>query len=117
MGPTAVDTTHAFDEAVRADREPFKVADLSLAGFGRARQLAEVLASDPALARARSAGGHTPLHAVREGPACAQMLDLLLDRGADLDAAAGDGATPLSAALERGDEELAALLRARSARE
>ena len=88
-----------------------------LAGFGRARQLAEVLASDPALARARSAGGHTPLHAVREGPACAQMLDLLLDRGADLDAAAGDGATPLSAALERGDEELAALLRARSARE
>ena len=35
MGPTAVDTTHAFDEAVRADREPFKVADLSLAAFGR----------------------------------------------------------------------------------
>ena len=35
MGPTAVDTTHAFDEAVRAGREPFKVADLSLAAFGR----------------------------------------------------------------------------------
>ena len=35
MGPTAVETTHAFDEAARADREPFKVADLSLAAFGR----------------------------------------------------------------------------------
>ena len=35
MGPTAAETTHAFDEAVRADRESFKVADLSLAAFGR----------------------------------------------------------------------------------
>ena len=35
MGPTAAETTHAFDEAVRAGREPFKVADLSLAAFGR----------------------------------------------------------------------------------
>ncbi len=35
MGPTAAETTHAFDEAVRAGRDPFKVADLSLAAFGR----------------------------------------------------------------------------------
>jgi adenosylhomocysteinase len=37
MGPTAVavEKMHAFDEAVQAGREPYKVADLSLAAFGR----------------------------------------------------------------------------------
>ena len=85
--------------------------------FGRAGQLADLLASDPALARARGAGGHTPVHAVKGGPAWAQVLDLLLAHGADIEAAANDGATPLSSALERGDEALAALLRARGARE
>ena len=35
MTATAVETMHAFDEAVRAEREPFRVADLSLAAFGR----------------------------------------------------------------------------------
>ena len=35
MGPTAVDKLHAFDEAVQAGREPYKVADLSLAAIGR----------------------------------------------------------------------------------
>ena len=35
MGPTVVEKGHAFDEAIGAGREPFKVADLSLATFGR----------------------------------------------------------------------------------
>ena len=35
MGPTVVEKGHAFDEATQAGREPFKVADLSLATFGR----------------------------------------------------------------------------------
>ena len=35
MGPTAVEKRHAFDESTDAGREPFKVADLSLASFGR----------------------------------------------------------------------------------
>ncbi len=35
MGPTAVEKGHAFDEATEAGREPFKVADLALASFGR----------------------------------------------------------------------------------
>ena len=100
------------DLLLEHSRDPFDLAD-----FGRASRLEEILASDPALARARGSGGHTPLHAVREGPACARILDLLLARGADIDAPADDGATPLSAALERGDEELAALLRGRGARE
>lgn len=88
-----------------------------LAAFGRPEQLAEVLAADPGQAKARGAGGHTLFHAVGAGDACEQLLDLLAAHGADIDAAANDGATPLSAALERGDRELAALLRARGARE
>ena len=35
MGPTAVEMGHVFDDALQAGREPFKVADLSLAAFGR----------------------------------------------------------------------------------
>ena len=35
MGPMAVEKGHAFDEATQAGREPYKVADLSLARFGR----------------------------------------------------------------------------------
>src|SRR5881409_2353018 len=33
--PATVDRIHAFDEARKAGREPFKVKDLSLAEFGR----------------------------------------------------------------------------------
>ena len=88
-----------------------------LAAWGRVEQLGEVLGSDPGLANARLAGGHTPVHGVTAGPEGEQVLDLLLAHGADIDGAADDGETPLSAALERGDEELAALLRSRGARE
>ena len=88
-----------------------------LAAFGRVSQLSEILAADPDLAKARGAGGHTLFHAVPAGSSCEQMLDLLLAHGADIDASANDGATPLSSALQRQDEELAALLRARGARE
>ncbi len=88
-----------------------------LAAFGRTEQLAEVVAADPEQARARGAGGHTLFHAVAAGSSCEQLLDLLAAHGADINAAANDGATPLSAAIERGDGELAALLRARGARD
>ena len=88
-----------------------------LAAWGRVEQLREVLKSDPALANARLPGGHTPVHGVAAGPEGEQVLDLLLAHGADIDGAADDGATPLSAAVERGDGELAALLKARGARE
>ena len=33
--PTAVREIHAFDEATKAGREPYKVKDLQLAEFGR----------------------------------------------------------------------------------
>ena len=87
-----------------------------LAAYGRVVQLGEILESDPALAKARLAGGHTPVHGVTATPEGKRVLDLLIACGADIDAAAADGATPLSAALARGEEELAALLRARGAR-
>ena len=35
MNPATKQDTHAFDAARKAGREPFKVADLSLAEFGR----------------------------------------------------------------------------------
>jgi adenosylhomocysteinase len=35
MSTAAVTESHAFDAAVRAGREPYKVKDLSLAEFGR----------------------------------------------------------------------------------
>ena len=88
-----------------------------LTAWGRVEQLAAVLESDPALAKARLAAGHTPVHGVTASPEGEQVLDLLLAHGADIDAATDDGTTPLSAALGRGDEELAALLRARGASE
>lgn len=88
-----------------------------LAAWGRVEQLGEVLQSDPGMANACLAGGHTPVHGVTASPEGQQVLDLLLAHGADIDAAAADGATPLSAAVERGDVELVALLRERGARE
>ena len=88
-----------------------------LAAWGRVDQLGEVLESDPALANARLPGGHTPIHGIAASREGEQVLDLLLALGADIDAAAKDGATPLSAARERGDGELAALLKGRGARE
>ena len=98
--------------AARSQQDVF-----DLAAWGRVEQLGEVLQSDPALANARLAGGHTSVHGVTAGSQGEQVLDLLLAHGADIDGAADDGANPLSAAVERGDEELAALLRSRGARE
>ena len=65
-----------------------------LAAYGRVEQLGEVLESDPALAKARLAGGHTPVHGVTATPEGKRVLDLLIACGADIDAAAADGATP-----------------------
>ena len=123
---TREDEHHATPVGFANHAGSFEVRDLlldhsrdvfDLTGFGRVGQLSEVLTADPDLAKARGAGGHTLFHAVAAGPCCEQLLDLLVAHDADIDAAANDGATPLSSALERGDEALAALLRARGARD
>ncbi len=89
-----------------------------LARFGRLEQLRDLLAADPALARRTLAGGETPLHGLGTvGERGAAVIDLLLAHGADLDASDADGKTPLAAALERDDDEVAELLRERGARE
>ncbi len=61
----ATTTAHAFDAAVKAGREPFKVKDLSLADFGRKEiRLAEHEMPGLMALRARYAG-QTPLAGVR----------------------------------------------------
>jgi ankyrin repeat protein len=88
-----------------------------LARFGRVDQLRALLAADPAQARRTRARGVTALHLL-ECPAdrAAAVIDLLLANGAAIDAATEDGVTPLAAAFERDDEEVADLLRERGAR-
>lgn len=62
MGLTAIETRrHAFDEVMQAGREPFRVADLSLASFGRKEiRLAEQ--DMPGVMVGRPETGDTPEH-------------------------------------------------------
>ena len=86
--------------------------------YGRTEQVQDVLERAPERARTRLRGGYTPLHRLHSASGeCEQLIDLLLGAGADIDAAAVDGATPLDSALERDDEVLVGLLRSRGARE
>jgi uncharacterized protein len=51
------------------------------------------------------------------GPAHQQIVALLIEHGADVDLADGDGVTPLAHARARGHDEIAAMLAAEGARE
>ena len=51
------------------------------------------------------------------GPAHQEIVALLIEHGADVDLADGDGVTPLAHARSRGFDEIAALLEAEGARE
>ena len=89
-----------------------------LAAWGRAEGLRRVLEADPTQARRTRAEGVTALHGLGvAGGEGAEVIDLLLAHGADLDAVTDDGATPLEAALERDEEDVAELLRERGARD
>jgi ankyrin repeat protein len=88
------------------------------AAFGREEQLEEVLASDPELARAFSGDGFTALHlAAFFGHA--EVMRLLLDRGADPNAVATSAQVgpvqPLHSAAATGRHECARLLLAHGA--
>ncbi len=95
-----------------------------LACAAMAPRLAAVLSDHPTLARARvQETGNTPLHVLGawsaspvEGADAGRVLNLLLQRGADINAANDNGETPLDTCLKRDDDELAALLLARGAR-
>ena len=90
MGPTAVETTHAFDEAVRADREPFKVADLSLAAFGRNEIRLAEQEMPGLMALRKEHAGQAPLEGARIMGSLhmtvqtAVLIETLHDLGADV---------------------------------
>jgi len=76
----------------------------ALAVLGRTDELAASIAADPAKARARDAGGYTPLHlAAWNGQAATAAL--LLDAGAEIDARNGRGETPLGLAAVYENED------------
>ena len=75
------------------------------------------LPSHPALATAPRARGLTPLHRIEvEGLRGAATIDLLLASGADINARADDGSTPLDTRESVLLEEVADLLRSRGAK-
>jgi RNA polymerase sigma factor (sigma-70 family) len=97
--------------------------------LGLLNRTAELLDQDPALLNHRDDGlaewalnGATPLHAAAGGgwpdgdwPRVEPIFELLLERGADIEAADALGRTPLHQALERGNEPGIRRLRERGA--
>ncbi|HUE77561.1 MAG TPA: ankyrin repeat domain-containing protein [Longimicrobiales bacterium] len=67
-------------------------------------------------ARSRNAEANTPLHAALAGANDSVVIGLLLEAGADPNAGAAQGVTPLHLAASRGNGEVVDLLLARGAR-
>ena len=65
MGPMVVEARHGFDEAAQVGREPFKVADLSLASFGRNEIRLAEQEMPGLMALRREYEGATPLQGAR----------------------------------------------------
>jgi len=82
-----------------------------LAWAGRAERLRAVLAEQPALADARNPRGMTPLFTLPDDEeAAVQVVEVLLDFGADRRARNAEGETPEQAARRRGLDEVVDLL-------
>jgi hypothetical protein len=62
--------------------------------FGRTGRLAKLLKHDPSRVHVRRPSGKTLLHVLQENTPFEAILDLLVARGADLDALDGEGRTP-----------------------
>ncbi len=87
-----------------------------LSRFGRIEQLKSLLEQSPEAAHQCTRKGSTPLHMVcGQTPHAAEIIDLLLSKGADLNAKNNDGKTPLSAQEEPDDDVIVELLKARAA--
>ena len=90
MGLTAVEKRHAFDEAIQADREPFKVADLALAVFGRNEIRLAGQEMPGLMALRREYEGQAPLQGARVMGSLhmtvqtAVLIETLADLGADV---------------------------------
>jgi len=84
-----------------------------LAWAGRAERLRAVLAEQPALADARNPRGMTPLFTLPDDEeAAVQVVEVLLDFGADRHARNAEGETPEQTARRRGLDEVVELLAA-----
>ena len=97
--------------------DPQKASALFLALKQEDLYLVEtLLAEDASLVHARSPAERTPLHtAARRG--IFRAVELLLEAGAELNAADGRGWTPLDWALEEEQTEVAEFLRSKGALE
>src|SRR3989441_9282496 len=88
--PATIERTHAFDEARKAGREPFKVKDLSLAEFGRKEiRLAEQEMPGLMAIRARYAGkkpffGMRIMGSLHMTIQTAVLIETLTELGADV---------------------------------
>src|SRR5947199_7058862 len=88
--PATIERTHAFDEARKAGREPFKVKDLSLAEFGRKEiRLAEQEMPGLMAVRQRSAAkkpfaGLQIMGSLHMTIQTAVLIETLTDLGADV---------------------------------
>ena len=91
---------------------------LHLAGFFGRREAAELLLARGASVSAVSGGAehNQPLHAALAGACDATIVRALVGRGADVNAVAATGVTPLHVAASRGNEELVRFLLASGAK-
>jgi ankyrin repeat protein len=99
-----------------ASKEAMKVTPLHSAAASRQSDIASLLIEHGADVNAQQVeSGFTPLHeAAANGDM--ELATLLLEHGANVDAEMNDGKTPLAFALERKQEAMAELLRARGAK-
>ena len=99
------------DETARRLAETAELDVFEAASLGRGERLGELLATDPALAQARSDDDFTALHyaAFFDGPETAHVL---VEHGADVNAFADNelGVHPLNSAAAAGRVDVAAVL-------
>lgn len=80
--------------------------------FGLLDRLRRLLDGDPSLVNVRDELGETPLHCLKpETPEAGEVIDLLISRGADIEARNAGGQTPWERMIAAGRSDLAARLR------